>query len=185
MRLTWWSLKGCQRLIRLATECKLFGHNSAMMFLISRSCPQPDGPLIRASDHRSDHGKRSLHHDNATLPWWTQGNSADLSLVVEKVHFRWDPLQSTRSTAIHLLRTLLMSKQSTCFIVNQASQSSGHKLNMRVERWYGDSIAYPPWNEMKSQLNNNKPWRLKNVFFSPWPFLITAQKNNRTIFWQC
>ena len=69
MRLTWWSLKGCQRLIRLATECKLFGHNSAMMFLISRSCPQPDGPLIRASDHRSDHGKRSLHQDNTTLPW--------------------------------------------------------------------------------------------------------------------
>ena len=104
MRLTCWSLKGCQRLIRLATECKLFGDNSAMMSLISRSCPQPDEPLIRASDHRSDHGKRSLHQDNATLPWWTQGNSADLSLVVEKVHFRWDPLQSTRSTAIHLLR---------------------------------------------------------------------------------
>ena len=183
MRLTWWSLKGCQRLIRLATECKLFGDNSAMMFLISRSCPQPDEPLIRASDHRSDHGKRSLHQDNTTLPWWTQGNSADLSLVVEKVHFRWDPLQSTRSTAIHLLRTLLMNKQSTCLIVNQASQTSGHKLNMRVERWYGDAIAYPPWNEMKSQLNNNNLWRLKYVFFSPWPFLITAQKTNHTRFW--
>ena len=55
---------------------------------------------------------------------------------IHEIHCNPPAQNLTDEQTVHLL-----------LIVNQASQSSGHKLSMRVERWYGDSIAYPPWNE--------------------------------------